>query len=125
QEQRGGITPRGGGLGGTKLPAGVNKQNRMVLASTGRVRQSMHTAVEDWQRAQAYHFTTTAKDELAHMGETIGPEGPKPGHLVVNPHGHTLPRTCKLDEESRAAAEGLNTEHVTVHDLEEYARNTL
>lgn len=124
-EQRGGIMPGGGGLGGTRLPAGVGKENKMILASTGRVRQSMQTVTEDWQRAQAYKFTTTAKDELARMGEPIGPEGPKPGHLVVNPAGHTLPRTWKLDEHARAAAEGLNPEDVMLHDLEEYARNTL
>lgn len=126
EEQRtGALTPGGAGLGRGRLPAGVGKENKMVLASTGRVRQSMKTAVEDWQRAMSYHFTTTAKDELARMGAPIGPEGPKPGHLVVNPQGHTLPRTWKLDEETRAAIEGVHPEDVHLNDLTEYAKNTL
>lgn len=116
--------PGGAGVAGTRLPPGVSRKNKLVLARTGRVRQSLQTAIEDWQRAQAYQFTTAAKDELARMGEPIV-YAPKPGYVVVNPRGHELPRTWKVDEDVRAAEEGFNPDDVTIQDLDEYARNTI
>jgi hypothetical protein len=116
--------PGGVSTGRTKLPAGIAKQNRLVLAKSGRVRQDVKVAAEDWQAAQAYRFTNQAKDELASMGEPILGR-PKKGYVVINPKGHQLPRTWKTDDEAQAIAEGFDPDEVFATDLEEYVRNTM
>lgn len=116
--------PGGVSTGKTKLPAGIAKKNRLVLAKSGRLRQDLRVAVEDWQAAQSYEFTNRAKDELATMGEPIVGK-PKPGYVVINPRGHELPRTWKTDDEQRALAEGFDPDDVLVGDLEEYIGNVM
>ena len=116
--------PGGVSLGRTKLPQGVSRANTLQLVKTGRVRQSLEAAIEDWQAAQAYHFHNIAKDELARMGEPVLGQV-KPGYVVINPKGHLLPRHWKLDDEARAIEEGFDPEAVQVKDLEDYVRNYL
>lgn len=116
--------PGGISTGKTKVPAGIVKKNRLVLLKSGRVRQDLESAVEDWQAAQAYEFTNRAKDELASMGEPVVGR-PKPGHVLINPRGHELPRTWKTDDQALARAEGFDPDDVLVSDLEEYIGNVM
>lgn len=124
-EGRGGEFLKGIGLGKSRVPkgAGLTHKNELVLAKTGRAEQSLRVPVRDWQAAQQYHFHNQAKDELAQMGEPIGPEGPKPGHVVVNPNGHELPRTWKVNEYQRALSEGFHPEESTQQDIQDYVHN--
>jgi hypothetical protein len=114
--------PAGVGTGRTRVPEGVGRKNKLVLVRHGRARTDLEAAIEDWQAAQAYEFHNVAKDELARMGERIVGR-PKKGHVIVNPRGHRLPRTWKVDEEAQAALEGFDPEEILVQDLDEYVAN--
>lgn len=115
--------PGGISTGKTRLPEGVGTANKMVLAQTGRMRQSLETVIEDWQAAQIYKWHNIAKDEMAKMGEEIVGR-PKPGYVVINPRGHQLPRTWKVDREKKLAEEGFtDPDEILVTDVDEYIRN--
>lgn len=110
--------------GRTALPAGLSKPNRTRLISTGRAEQSLQPAINDWASAQRYHLQNVAKDELAKMGEPVTGYL-KPGHVIINPKGHKIPRHWKVDQEERAIAEGVDPEHLDIPDLEEYVKNII
>lgn len=110
--------PGGVSTGRTRTPEGASQRNRLQLVKTGRARQSLETAIDDWQAAQVYHFHNLAKSNLAEMGEPVSVLGPKPDHLVINPKGHTLPRRWKQDEAAVQDDDG-----ALIDDVTEYISN--
>lgn len=111
--------------GRTLRPEGVSKQNRLKRVRSGRVRQNLDVAVEDWQAAQVYEFHNIAKDELGKMGRAFDGAYNPATEVVVNPKGHKIPREFKVDRLEQAAAEGFKAEDVLIRDVEEYLGNYL
>lgn len=124
KRQRPSGMPASVSLGKSMLPEGVAQQNTGQLLMTGRARKDLMSVIEDWQAAQVYEVHNLAKDELAKMGEAIIGR-PKAGYTVVNPKGHTLPRTWQVDDTARAAAEGFDPEDVLIRDTADYLNNYL
>lgn len=124
KRQRPSGLPASVSLGKTMLPEGVAQENTGQLLMTGRARKDLASVVEDWQAAQVYEVHNLAKDELAQMGEKIVGR-PKAGYAVLNPKGHTLPRTWKVDDAARAADEGFEPDDVLIADVRDYMANYL
>lgn len=116
--------PRGISVSKTRPPegTGAQAQNRLRLAATGRVSESLETVLKDWQASQVYKFHNISKEELAKMGEPIVGR-PKPGYVVINPQGHSLPRKWKVDEEEDLIESGLDPDEILISDVDEYIRN--
>lgn len=123
--QRPSGTPGGMALGKTQLPQGVGTTNDMKLVSMGRERKDLKSVIEDWQAAQVYDFHNVAKAELAQMGSPVLGSVYKPRHVLLNPRGHEIPRTMKIDREAQAKAEGFDPEDVVVEDAKELLQNYL
>ena len=95
---RGSYAPSAG-VGRVASPQGMS-ENRLVLAKTGRLRQSLHVAGEDWHSAQVFRQSLQARKDLAALGEPFKGFVPK-GHVLVNPKGVLIPAHWKTDELSQ------------------------
>ena len=105
------LMPVSVGLGRVKLPQGVSTENKLVLAKSGRLRESTRVAVEDWQAAQVYRSATTSRRDLAQMGKPF--EGRLPeGMMLVNPKGRAVPPHWKTDKLAKIGQEGFDQEEV-------------
>ncbi len=105
------LMPVSVGLGRVKLPQGVARENKLVLAKTGRLRESTRVAVEDWQAAQVYRSATTSRRDLSQMGKPF--EGRLPdGYMLVNPKGRAVPPHWKTDKLAKIGQEGFDQEEV-------------
>lgn len=90
---------RSGGTGKVRLPEGVSRPNRLILAKGGRLRASTHVSAQDWRSAQVYRQGLRDREILASMGEKFDIErGIPEGHVLVNPKGRLLPRNWKADQ---------------------------
>jgi hypothetical protein len=85
------------GTGRVASPKGVGSRNRMVLATTGRLRPSTHVALDDWSAAQVFIQATEARDVLGKLGEPFKNRF-KEGYTLINPKGRTVPAHWKTDE---------------------------
>jgi len=97
----GSFMPSGGkGLGRVRSPKGVGSKNKLVLASTGRLRQSLHIAAEDRHAAQAFEQANIDRANLAAGGTAFDPLRPHipEDHALVNPKGLTVPAHWKSHE---------------------------
>lgn len=92
-----GSTLPSGGTGRVKSPQGLGRENKLVLASTGRLRASMRVAAEDWNSAQVFEQANIARNDLAKLGTKFEGHVPE-GHVLVNPKGRTIPPHWKTDE---------------------------
>jgi hypothetical protein len=90
------LMPVSVGTGRVRLPEGVARENKLVLAKSGRVRASTQVAAQDWQAAQVYRQATQARTDLAEMGNRFAGRVPD-GHVLVNPKGRALPAQWKTD----------------------------
>lgn len=105
------LMPVSVGTGRVKLPQGVARENKLVLAKSGRLRESTRVAVEDWQAAQVYRSATTSRRDLSQMGKPF--EGRLPeGTMLVNPKGRAVPPHWKTDKLAKIGQEGFDQEEV-------------
>jgi hypothetical protein len=112
-----------GGVGRVRTPQGVARENRLVLAKTGRLRPSLRVAAEDWQSAQVFEQANTDRQILGEMGESFAAHDFKvpSGHVLVNPKGRTIPPHWKTDElaqfgDNYEDVEGLRTKAQEILD---------
>lgn len=91
------LMPVSVGAGRVRLPQGVARENKLVLAKTGRLRESTRVAAEDWQAAQVYRAATDARRDLAKMGRQFTGRLQE-GELLVNPRGRAVPAHWKTDK---------------------------
>lgn len=105
------LTPVSVGAGRVKLPQGVARENKLVLAKTGRLRESTRVAVEDWQAAQVYRAATTSRQDLARMGKPFTGRLPE-GHVLVNPKGRAVPPHWKTDKLAKIGQEGFDEDQI-------------
>lgn len=111
------------GTGKTREVRGVGKQNTGALFEQGRVRLDPNRVLEDFQDIWRYEYANRVKADLAKLGEPIGPEGPRPGYVVINPDGHKIPRKWRdAPRERQWDAEGMTKAQVE-SDLVEYSKN--
>jgi hypothetical protein len=99
------LLPASPGVGKAKIPQGVSRANKLVLARQGRLRQSTRVAAEDWQAAQTYRSAVRARQDLAQIGKPF--EGHVPAdHMLVNPKGRPVPPQWKTDKVAQLVAHG-------------------
>ncbi len=98
--------------GKTRLPPGVAQRNQMRLLATGRWRQDIRVALEDWRAAQVFDFAENAKTDLVRMGEPLDRflarhAGSVPdGKVLVNPLGRRIPLQFRRDLAKELADQG-------------------
>lgn len=92
-----GASQPSGGTGRVASPKGLGMENKLVLARTGRLRQSLYVAAEDHQSAQVFHQANVARENLGKMGTQFTGHVPE-GSVLVNPKGRTVPPHWKTDE---------------------------
>jgi hypothetical protein len=105
QGAQAGLLPVSPGAGRVRLPRGVGRENRLVLANTGRLRQSTHVAGQDWQATQVYRQAVRARNDLAKMGRPFSGRLGK-DEVLINPKGRPVPPAWKTDQLARMAAHG-------------------
>jgi hypothetical protein len=93
---KGSFSPSGG-TGRVKSPQGVGTENKLVLARNGRLRQSLHVALEDHASAHVFDQANVARGDLGKLGSEFPGYVPK-GHVLVNPKGVTIPAHWKTPE---------------------------
>src|SRR3990167_1400654 len=91
------LMPVSVGTGRVRLPEGVARENKLVLAKSGRLRASTHVAAQDWQASQVYRQAVQARDDLALMGSKFTGRVPD-DYFLINPKGRALPRQWKTDK---------------------------
>jgi hypothetical protein len=91
------LTPASIGLGKARTPEGLSHANQLVLANSGRLRQSTHVAAEDWMASEVYRSALKMREDLALMG--VPYEGGRIGEdfVLVNPKGRLVPKAWKTD----------------------------
>ncbi len=95
------------GLGKPRLPAGTTKENKLVLAKTGQLRESTRVAAQDWSASHTYRESLRARHDLATLPGSKPFEGYLPsGHMLVNPKGEIVPVGQKTDRLAKLAAHG-------------------
>lgn len=109
--------------GKTLKPQALGGKNELKLVRSGRVRQDLDVAVEDWRAAQVYEFHNIAKDELGRMGRRFDGNFDPATEVIVNPQGHKIPRVFKEDPRAKALAERFDADEVVVQDATEYLAN--
>lgn len=129
------LLPSSPGVGRVRLPEGVTQENKLILAKTGRVRESTHVAAQDWQASQTYRSGVLSRDELGAMGDPFDiNKGLPEGSVLINPKGRVFPSHWKKDrlpdikdgdeEELRKAAaeivESFLSEPTTPEELDAY-----
>lgn len=111
------------GYGKTREVRGVGKKNEGALFEQGRVRLDPNRVLEDFNDIWRYEYANRVKADLAKLGEPIGPEGPKPGYVVINPEGHKIPRRWRdAPREQQWDAEGMTPGQIE-SDLLAYSEN--
>jgi hypothetical protein len=90
------FTPKGG-TGRVATPAGMTSQNKLVLARTGRLRQSLHVATEDWGSTQVFRQANVARDTLGKIGSPFTGHVPQDS-VLINPAGRTVPPNWKTED---------------------------
>lgn len=95
-----GSTLPSGGTARVSSPQGVGTENKLILATGGRLRPSLRVAAEDWQSAQVFHQANVARDDLGRIGTPFKGYVP-PGSVLVNPKGRTIPPHWRTDELSQ------------------------
>lgn len=100
-----------GGVGRVASPKGVGSENRLILASTGRLRQSLHVAVEDHASAQVFHQANVARDDLAKIGTPFTGKIQE-GDALVNPKGRTVPAHWRNEELAQFRDGYEDTDHI-------------
>jgi len=104
------VFPGLGGYGRPKIPAGLSKKNELVLATTGRLKQSTHVVADDWRAAETYRNALRTRDDLARMGKpfkglaAFDPEN----EVLINPQGRPVPAYWKRDELANQVRLGAN-----------------
>jgi len=108
-----GLIPRSPGGGRVKLPRGWSSKNERVLLNTGRLHQTTHTAIEDWQAAHTFRSTVRARNETGLMGKdyTGGPVDWEKYHLI-NPKGKVIPPGWKVDQLGKLKDAGFDQEEI-------------
>jgi hypothetical protein len=87
----------GGGTGRVGSPKGVGTRNRLVLATTGRVRASTKVALEDFSATTVFESQIVARDTLA-AGGTPFKNHFVEGYTLINPKGRTIPPHWRTEE---------------------------
>jgi hypothetical protein len=86
-----------GGTGRVASPRGVGSENKLILASQGRLRPTLRVAAEDWQGSRVFESALRARDDLGAIGDPFLGHVP-PGHLVINRKGAVIPPNMKTAE---------------------------
>jgi hypothetical protein len=107
---RGSYAPTGG-TGRAASPKGVGSPNKLVLATNGRLRPSLHVAAEDHASAQVFHQANIARSDLGNLGTPFRGFVPQ-GHVLVNPRGRTIPAHWKTDELAQFSGDYGDTEQI-------------
>lgn len=99
-EGRRSILPGRGGVGRVKIPQGLSQANELILARSGRLRQSTHVAAEDWMGAEAYRHGVGSREDLYSMGTPFQDEFAlnSETHDLINPTGKVVPSFWKNDK---------------------------
>jgi hypothetical protein len=98
------------GTGRVRTPQGIATENKLVLAKSGRLRASTHTAADDWRASQVFRSSSIARDDLGAVGKPFrGTLDPKTQDLI-NPKGRPVPPTMKTDKLARLADEGADVD---------------
>lgn len=106
------LLPGGLGTGRPRLPQGVSKRNELVLAATGRVRESTHVALDDWRASRVFERAVQQRVDLGNMGVAFRPGmrlDPKT-EILVNPKGRPLPQQWRSGDPLEALADGTEEE---------------
>lgn len=90
------FTPKGG-TGRVATPAGMTSQNKLVLATNGRLRPSLRVAAEDWGSTQVFRQANVSRDTLAKVGTPFTGHVPEDA-VLINPKGRTVPANWKTDD---------------------------
>lgn len=105
------VLPKSAGTGRARQPEGLHKQNKLVRASTGRVRMSTRVAAEDWAAAQTYRSAVRARDDLGKIGKPFtGRIGEN--EMLVNPKGRAVPKEWKTDKLAKLAEQGYDENEI-------------
>lgn len=108
---RSSLLPGAVGTGRPTTPQGARSMNRLVLANTGRLRDSTRVAVDDWQAAQVYESALQSRSDLGKMGRPFdGRLGD--GELLINPKGRPVPPQWKRDRLAEIADQGYDEEQI-------------
>lgn len=85
------------GTGRVTSPKGVGTRNRLVLASTGRLRPSTRVALEDWSAGQVFEVSNVARDHLGKLGSKFDNRY-REGYTLINPKARTIPPHWRTEE---------------------------
>lgn len=106
------FTPSGG-TGRVKSPQGVGNANTLDLATSGRLRPSLHVALEDHAAGQAFQTANQARDDLGKLGDKYTPGKHVPGeHLLINPKARTIPAHWKPDDLAQFSGDYSDTDQI-------------
>ena len=94
------VLPASPGVGRPRTPEGVSRENKLVRASQGRLRQSTHVALQDWQASETYANSVRSRDDLAQMGHAFTGRLGK-DEMLVNPKGRPVPAHWRSDPLAR------------------------
>ena len=105
------LTPPALGTGKPRVPPGVARENKLVLAQQARLRPSTQVAAEDWQATQTSRQAIRARDDLGKMGPKF--EGHLPeGYMLLNPKGRAVPLRWKTDKIAKLTEQGYDEEEI-------------
>jgi hypothetical protein len=99
------------GTGRVRTPQGVATENKLVLAKSGRLRASTHTAADDWRASQVFRSSSIARDDLAAIGKPFKGKL-SDDEMLVNPKGRPVPPSWKTDKLAKLADEGADADEV-------------
>ncbi len=85
------------GTGRVASPRGVGSRNRLVLATTGRVRSSVHVALEDYAASQVFETAIDAREFLGKIGKPFQNRYVE-GYTLINPKARSIPPHWRTDE---------------------------
>jgi hypothetical protein len=99
------------GTGRVRTPQGVATENKLVLAKSGRLRASTHTAADDWRASQVFRSSSIARDDLAAIGKPFRGKLAE-DEMLVNPKGRPVPPSWKTDKLAKLADEGADADEL-------------